>query len=386
MFYIIYMKNHFSQLTNIIGIILMVFGAFLLYQKFSANSLSSTQEQEKTILENDTVPEEYQKTAVFAAGCFWCVESGFEHYEEDGIIDAISGYAGGSAEEAEYQKVASGKTQHREVVQVLYDSRRIAYDDLLEIFWRQFDPTDDGGSFVDRGPQYTSGIFYQTETERILAEQSKQELADSGKFTDAIVTPIIELQAFYPAEEYHQDYYQKDPEGYYRYRNGSGRDQFIEQVWGEEKYYSVPKRYFSEEELRIILTPEQYHITQEDGTETPFQNEYWDNTKPGIYVDIITGEALFSSVHKYKSGTGWPSFTEPISETALQTQLDYKLVYPRTEVRSRLGDNHIGHVFEDGPEEAGGLRYCMNSAALEFIPVESMEEEGYGEYISMFNN
>ena len=315
-----------------------------------------------------------EEIATLAGGCFWCIEAPFEKVQ--GVVKVISGYAGGTKENPTYGEVSSGKTDYRESVQVYYDPLVISYAEILDIFWKQFDPTDEGGSFADRGFQYTSAIFYHNKDQKEIAELSKKELDKSGIFEEAIVTPIIELTTFYPAEEYHQDYYKKNPERYYNYRKGSGRDTFIMNKWNDEKEYTKP----SEEEIKKKLNDIQYSVTQHEGTERAFNNEYWDNKKAGIYVDIVSGEPLFSSKDKFESGTGWPSFVKPIDPKYIVKKEDSSYGMRRIEVRSKFGDSHLGHVFEDGPEPTN-LRYCMNSASMRFIPKEKMEEEGYGKYL-----
>ncbi|AFL84665.1 methionine-R-sulfoxide reductase/methionine-S-sulfoxide reductase [Belliella baltica DSM 15883] len=337
-------------------------------------SCSEAKNEEKIHLEETyTGPVEL---ATFAGGCFWCIEAPFEGI--DGIVSVISGYSGGKEKNPTYSDVSSGKTSHKEAVQIKFNPEVISYSEIIDIFWKQFDPTDAGGSFYDRGSQYESAIFFHDNTQKQVAESSKKRLDKSGKFDKPIVTPIIKYDEFYPAEDYHQDYYKKNPEEYYAYRKGSGRDAFIAEHWqvNQEEKFVKP----SDSVLKKKLSDLQYEVTMNNATEIAFSNTYNENKEKGIYVCIVSGAPLFSSKDKYESYSGWPSFTKPIDAKLIDKPIDNEYGMLRVEVRSKLGNSHLGHVFYDGPKPTQ-LRYCMNSAAMRFVAKEDMEKEGYGEYI-----
>jgi peptide methionine sulfoxide reductase msrA/msrB len=332
--------------------------------------------------------------ATFAGGCFWCVEAGFEKIP--GVTGAISGYSGGKAENPTYKQVSSGRTGHTEAVQVYYDPEVVSYAGLVQALWRMMDPTDSQGQFVDRGRQYRPAIFYATDQQKRIATRSRTMLEESGRYPKPVTIEIAPFEKFYRAEEYHQDYYVKNPIRYKFYTFNSGRYQFVDKHWGEERnvdYTQYRDENFlgehardsgwmkpTDTQLKKQLTALQYRVTQEDETERPFDNPYWDEDRPGIYVDVVSGEPLFSSADKFVSGTGWPSFTRPIESGALVEKQDKSWFSVRTEVRSRIADSHLGHVFKDGPAPTG-LRYCINSAALRFIPSDRMGDQGYGEHL-----
>ena len=359
--------------------------------------------------------------ATFAGGCFWCMEPPFEKL--DGVKSVISGYAGGSTSNPTYNEVSSGKTDYIESVQIKYDAQKISYTQLLNTFWRNINPTQKNGQFNDIGPQYRTVIFYQNPLQKKLAEESKMKLEMSKIFDQPIVTEIKPASQFFSAEKYHQDYYKKNPIRYKFYRVGSGRDRFLKTVsWAQiskedhrsgSSYEQGPLdengRHLSKDhkdklsskiklknkdqnsflnknldQAKSKLTSLQYRVTQKDQTEAAFKNKYWNHHEKGIYVDVVSGEPLFSSKDKFDSKTGWPSFTQPIDSQYIQTKDDRKLLIKRTEVRSKIANSHLGHIFKDGPSP-GGLRYCINSASLRFIPLAQLEEQGYAKFSYLFD-
>jgi peptide methionine sulfoxide reductase msrA/msrB len=379
------MNMNIISLKNIIYLLVIAIMAALLI--FMLKPGDNRKDKEVNIMDNSDILDTngYEYT-IFAGGCFWCIEQPFEALE--GVLKVESGYTGGHVENPTYEQVSSGNTGHYEAVRITYNPSLIDYSTLLDVFWKQIDPTDPGGQFADRGSQYKTAIFYNNAAQKQIAQVSKIMMDNASLYEKPIVTEILPLKVFYPAEDYHQDYYAKNSSRYCSYKAASGREAYIKELWGnntipepvEGSNHNPP-----DDKLQETLTPLQCSVIFDKGTEPPFDNEYWNNKEPGLYVDVVSGEPLFSSSDKYDSGTGWPSFLKPVVPSNIVLRIDDKILPERIEVRSKHGGSHLGHVFFDGPEPTG-LRFCINSAALRFIPEEKLEEEGYGDYLIRYTD
>ena len=354
---------------------------FLIGYAFGQNGGASSQGTEAmtVIVRNGgTADMDKAREIYLAGGCFWGVEEYFSRIP--GVVDTISGYANGTKENPSYQEVCTGRTGHAETVRVVYDPDSVSLETLVRQYFKIIDPTVRDRQGNDIGNQYRTGVFYVNEEDIPTLETIFAE--EQAKRTKPVVTELKPLSRFYEAEEYHQDYLVKNPGGYCHVDFSTLKDlpaPVRKTVTVNPEDYRKP----DEVTLKETLTKEQYEVTQEAATERPFGNAYYNSKRVGIYVDIVTGEPLFSSSDKYDSGCGWPSFTKPIADEVVTERRDASHGMIRTEVRSRVGDSHLGHVFDDGPIDKGGLRYCINSASLRFIPYEEMEKEGYGEYRSL---
>lgn len=361
---------------------------------------------EKALIEYDTTQTESysnqreikmeqkdMKTIYLAGGCFW----GTEHFLSlvHGVKEAEVGYANSNVANPTYREVCMGRTGAAETVKVVYNPKEISLPFLLSLYYKTIDPTSLNKQGNDRGTQYRTGIYYTDPAERPVIEESLQQL--QRNYSKPLAIEVAPLKNFYPAEDYHQDYLDKNPGGYCHINPGlfklarEVRDttllnqEAVESVDSSRNVGSLERTYTkpSDKELRNKLTALQYQVTQNAATERPYANEYNKEFRPGIYVDIVTGEPLFLSTDKFESGCGWPAFSKPITADVVKGYADNSHGMQRIEVRSKSGDSHLGHVFNDGPVESGGLRYCINSASLKFIPLADMQKEGYGDLIPL---
>ena len=336
----------------VIATVLLLGGAIII-----AGLYSLKKQQKKSIT----------KKIHLAGGCFWGIEAYFSRIP--GIISTEVGYANSNVKNPSYKEVSTGKTGAAETVMIEYDPNTISLSEILRHFFSIINPTIINRQGNDAGSQYRTGIYYKESADKTIIDRIIGE--ESQKYALPIVTEVEELKNFYKAEEYHQNYLKKNPNGYCHID--------LTPVMKYEKYKKP-----AQEKLKEILSDIQYRVTQENATESPFSSRYENNFSEGIYVDVVTGEPLFSSKDKYDAGCGWPSFTQPINNNAVKEKIDGSHGLYRTEVRSSIGDSHLGHVFDDGPKDKGGMRYCINGAALRFIPVDELKSSGYAEYEDMF--
>ncbi len=318
---------------------------------------------------NQSLINKGYKEIWFAGGCFW----GTQKYLAgiNGVIDTSAGYANGNTNSPTYEEVCTHNTGFAEAVHVVYDPKIVSLNFLLKLYFKSIDPTSINRQGGDVGNQYRTGIYYFDHNDLPVIKAAINNLAKT--VSKPIAIEVEPIKNYFLAEEYHQDYLKKNPDGYCHISNS-----MCKSAEEAREYKKIDKS-----ELRKKLSALQYDVTQNSATEPAFLNEYQNKFEPGIYVDITNGEPLFISTDKFESGCGWPAFSKPINKNIISELPDHSFGLNRTEVRSRKGNSHLGHVFDDGPKEYGGLRYCINSASLKFIPEDKMEEEGYGELLPL---
>lgn len=361
-------------MKKILVITILIISGILL-----ASCGSNNKNDLNNIKKSETMDNKNDSVIYFAGGCFWGTEYFFQQVR--GVESTVVGYANGNIDNPSYQDVTTGTTGFAETVKVTFNPKEVDLGLLIDLYFKTIDPTSLNKQGNDRGTQYRAGIYYVNEAQKELIDEKISELAK--KYTDKIVVEVEPIKNFYSAETYHQDYLTKNPGGYCHINPSlfEVARQANPEKPKEENSYQKP----NQEILKKELTPLQYEVTQNAATERPFLNEYNDEFREGIYVDITTGEPLFISADKFESGCGWPSFSKPISEKLINELHDNSYGMNRIEVRSKTGDAHLGHVFNDGPKDKGGLRYCINSASLKFIPKDEMKAKGYGDYIKLLN-
>ena len=380
-------------IIKIILVLLAIFIGFILYNTYD-RATSPYFVTDESFSKN----AKYEKV-IFAGGCFWCTESEFEHVI--GVVSAVSGYADTNKANPSYQEVSDGSVTAREAVEVIYDPKIVSFYKLLQIYFKHINPVDSDGQFGDRGHQYSPAIYFLNDDQHRKAIDLIEKIDLSKKFKEKVKVEVLPFNNFYGAEEYHQNYKNKNPVRYNLYREASGRNKFIRDYWGEDSSFVSEifdsenmktqkkdwKNFNKDDKVKALkeLNSLQYKVTQEEGTETPYTNDFYSPEDKGVYVDVVSGEPLFLSIDKYDSGTGWPSFVKPINLSNVKFLVEDGIFSSRTEVRSKIADSHLGHVFDDGPKNRGGKRYCMNGSALRFIPFKDMEEKGYSEIKELLN-
>ncbi|MGO1470687.1 MAG: peptide-methionine (R)-S-oxide reductase MsrB [Tissierella sp.] len=367
----------------IIVAVIVILAVVLVFRNVSLNKANTPSDdldlnKDENIETKKEYDEEDVETIYLAGGCFWGVEEYMDRVE--GVVDATSGYANGNTEDPSYEEVMTGKTRHAETVEVKYDPTKTDLIEVLLYYFKVIDPTVVNRQGNDVGTQYRTGIYYVDDSQEEVIRKVVE--TEQEKYDEKIVVEVLPLYNFAKAEEEYQEYLKKNPGAYCHVDLNEAES-------GVERDESLPSIDLeldsSDENLEEKLTREEYDVTQKGATERAFSHEYNDLDEKGIYVDIVSGEPLFSSQDKYDSGSGWPSFTKPIDKMRIKENIDMDLGMERKEIRSKDGDSHLGHVFNDGPKEEGGMRYCVNGSSLKFIPFDEMEEKGYGDLLDIFD-